>query len=440
MILLLLELGFLAMAGYTLSIRWGNTPAESGAYALFLPLVGLTIGVDVALLLDVPLIGWIWEGFLAVTAITILIRTRPTIGTVWSPVSQEIKAHPVAASAFGLIYLAFFIALFSGSPNPLGLFVEISPNNPFRIALPGNIQALAYWLVRAHGPTAPILVALMAFGAITFATYALARRYAWPPTAMTVTLMVISMPRLACLVSAGSTEIIHTAGCLLGLLSLYRLVERPYGRDFFLLLMTLGFSVSMAWLQWLYPMMIVPLAIILMLRRHGAFFFKAIVTRQNFLAALCLIPTALFVFYPLLTRSMAQMSTIDSGWRLPLNPNGMQGALANGIRYLMEAIHLTLPVDQLVHALTSTRLTGLLQQFYTDVLSPLVGNHGAVAPFQIHWAPTIQQGLVWTLWFFGHPTGSVVCVAKGTPAAQGRGRQPGMLFLPDDLDTGLEAR
>ena len=389
--ILLLELSLLTAAGYTLSIRWGNTPAESGAFALLLPLMALTVGIEIALLLNLPWIGWVGEGVLAIAAISVLICAKNKPVVIWGHILHTIKSHPLAASVFSLVYLLFFIQLFSGNLEPLETNGEKGPGDSHLKMLPGNVQALNVWLTHAHGTAARILPALMAFGAITFATYALARRYAWPPTAMTVTLMVISMPRLVCLASAGSTEISHTAGCLLSLLILYRLVERPYGRDLFLLLLTLGFCVSMTWLQWLYPATIVPLAVILILRRHGTLFFRAFVTPQSIMAAWLLIPTALFVIYPLLTWSLVKMGPAGKVLGLPLNPDGIQGALANGLRYLLEAIHFTLPVDRLVHSIATHGPIDLLNRFYVSFLFPLFGNSGAIAPFQIDWAPTTDK-------------------------------------------------
>ncbi len=402
LILLLLELGLLAAACFILCMRWGNTHAESGAYALLLPLMALGFGFEVAFLLDTPLIVWVWELILSFATITILVHTRKDFGAVWRPMHHAIKTHPVAVIALIFANILFLIQIFPASPDRLGYIIQSSLYDPLitqqRMAmpgalplLPGNIEALSLWLIRFHGAAAQSLPALMAFGTITFATYALARRYAWPPTAITVTLMVISMPRLVCLASAGSSEIVHVAVCLLGLLIVYRLVERPCGRDLFILLMTIGFGISIFQLRWLYPVMIIPLALIIIVRRHGTLFFKTIATRQSLLPTLTLIPTALFNIYPLLARLTLKAGTADNAWALALNSDGIQGAMANGIRYLMEAIHFTLPVDQLCRFLAQSGLVDMLQRFYTALLFPVLGNLGAIAPFQIHWAPNADQ-------------------------------------------------
>ncbi len=400
LILLLIELGLLSAASFTLCLRWGNTHAEAGAYALLLPLMALVLGFEVAFLLGAPFIVWAWELILSIAAITLLVSARKDFGGVWPNLLHTLKSHPAAAIAVFCANILFLTQIFTARPDGLEYYIQQALAGPFtghpNLAipqtfpfLPGNIEALSLWLNRFHSPAAMRLPALMAFGSITFATYALARRYAWPPTAMTVTLMVISMPRLVCLTSAGSSEIIHAAVCLLGLLILYRLVERPYTRDLFILLMTIGFGISTFQLRWLYPVMILPLAALIIIRRHGILFFKAIVTRKSLLPALTLGPATLFVIYPLLARSAFQAA--GNAWGLPLNPDGIQGTLANGIRYLMEAIHLTLPVDQLCRLLVQNGLVDMLNQIYTTALLPILGNNGTLAPFQIHWAPNAAK-------------------------------------------------
>ena len=68
--------------------------------------------------------------------------------------------------------------------------------------LPLNAPALFYHTARFGLPPEACGFGLMAHMAVGFSTYALARRYVWPPMALTITLMVLSMPRLVFLGSA----------------------------------------------------------------------------------------------------------------------------------------------------------------------------------------------------------------------------------------------
>ena len=396
LILLLVELGLLAGASFSLCRRWGNTHAEAGAYALLLPLMAVSFGFEVAFLMGLPAIVRVWELILIMIAIIILVRNGKPLRDIWRNLVGAVKNHPATALALLMATVLLLVQLFSTGPEQIERLMPPAPEGHGVLAgevplLPSNVDVLSLWLIRFHGGVAHTLPAMMALAAIAFATYALARRYAWPPTAVTVTLMVISMPRLVCLTSAGSSEIIHAAACLLALLMVYRLVERPQGRDLFLLLMTVAFAISMTRLQWLFPLLILPMGAVIILRRHGVLFFKAITLRGNLLSVMIAgVAAALFVTYPLLTRSAYQAGLDGSAWELFLNADGIQGALANSVRYLIEAIHFTRPIDFLVAQIFKNGLVDTINQLYNAWLAPVLGLAGAVAPFQVLWAPTAK--------------------------------------------------
>lgn len=64
---------------------------------------------------------------------------------------------------------------------------------------PLNVAILAHLFLRFHTDFGLGLFGLMALLSIGFTTYSLARRYAWPPSAFTVALIVAAMPRIVLL-------------------------------------------------------------------------------------------------------------------------------------------------------------------------------------------------------------------------------------------------
>ena len=88
------------------------------------------------------------------------------------------------------------------------------------------------------------LLGLIAYLAVALATYGLARRYAWPPAAATVTLVVVSQPRLFYQALSSGAEILPAAVGLFCLLALYRTAEHPRFVDLALLVLGLSFGVA----------------------------------------------------------------------------------------------------------------------------------------------------------------------------------------------------
>ena len=95
-------------------------------------------------------------------------------------------------------------------------------------ALPSlNILILPHLFLRCQTDWGVGILGFMAYLSISFSTYALSRRYAWPPTAATASIIVLSLPRLVYLSTSPGHEIIPTATALFCLLALFRAVESP---------------------------------------------------------------------------------------------------------------------------------------------------------------------------------------------------------------------
>jgi hypothetical protein len=231
------------------------------------------------------------------------------------------------------------------------------------------------------------LFGFLAYLAVGFATYALARRYAWPPTAITVSLLVLSAPRLVLHAVTPGVEIASAASAVFVLLVLYRCVERPNPTDLVLMLLGIAFCTSAGPIGFVLPLILLGLSAVVLYRRHGGRFWWSLAeqARRRFLFAL--IPVVLFLqpwmwFCPD-PGARAAIPAV-SAW----NPDGIPGGLANLLRYLLEALHPTAGIEHLVHALWGVSLTSVVQQIGNTVVVPLFNGKGAAEAFRVQWGPT----------------------------------------------------
>jgi len=71
--------------------------------------------------------------------------------------------------------------------------------------------------------------------------------------------------------------------------------------------------------------------------------------------------------------------------KMVYNNDGLQGTVANAIRYLLQSIDLTPPVDNLLKWAMGFSVSGLLQRVYETLVAPVFDGSGTAAAFQIAW-------------------------------------------------------
>ena len=185
----------------------GNTVAEAGAYALMAMLMLHSWFAQVLLFFGGQRVFTWGQLLMTAAAVMIIRRHRRLLLDQWAVSRRFARAHwaPVGSMVLAWGYLAavwvwkvghgHVPAAGSGADAwQRGLFAAAAATGP-QPALPvlNHAILLAPW----QPALAPGIANLGAYIVIALATYALARRYAWPPTAITVSLLVVSMPRLA---------------------------------------------------------------------------------------------------------------------------------------------------------------------------------------------------------------------------------------------------
>jgi hypothetical protein len=256
----------------------------------------------------------------------------------------------------------------------------------------------------------------LAYLSIGFSTYALARRYAWPPTAYTAVLMVLSMPRFIYQASSPGGEIIPAASALFCILALYRLIEAPSIRDLFVLIAGIFFSLTEDATCFILPAILFILASIMLFRRHGASVWWHIIRRNKLVTVSVVVPVLVFSQFWLFAHNIFK----GENWigapaftAFAYNNDGIQGALANFFRYLFQAADLTRPVDAAFQIFGTSTFTDILLGLYTTTVASVFGNLGAATPFTLASIPDERVAWFGPAGFLLVPTAFLYVIFRG---------------------------
>jgi hypothetical protein len=409
------ELMVLCLAGFIFFRRRGNTFAEASAYGLVTTLMTLSFLLQLSFLVRMPDASLFFEIPLTLLASGYALRHRIELLHGWTAVRALYSGTPLLCIAIGLplVYLALQALIIPPTANywqPLGQVMEYDRQlrlftsdcsglpTPFSQTFsPINLSILPHLFLRFQTDLGIGLLGFMAYLAIGFSVYALSRRYAWPPTAAMTSIIVISMPRLVYLSTSPGYEIIQAATALFCFLTVFRAVESPNLPDLYLLVLGILFMISGTFMNLIFPLVLAPLACILLFRRHGATTWWKMIVSRPYLMLMFFIPAAIFSQLWLLSISITASGNVPTSPISPpvvFNGDGIQGALANASRYALQSIHFTRPVDSLLNWSTGFSLTGALQKINDNLVSPIFGSRGAAASgLRISWIP--DEKLSW---------------------------------------------
>ncbi|MDY6791572.1 MAG: hypothetical protein SWH54_09910 [Thermodesulfobacteriota bacterium] len=394
------EIGLLLLAGFAMFKSWGHTFAEAAAYALILTLMLPSFLLQVAFLAGNPTISMGAEAAVTILAAIAAYRLRRYVSQAWFTIRTFVSGHPVASTVllicFGYLATQAFLLPPAGVYwENLGQVLRFQQQdtlfaNENQALFPVNILLLPHLFLRFHTDMGIGVLGIMAYLSIGFSTYALARRYSWPPTAFTVTMLVMSFPRFVYMATSPGYEIIPAAVAVFCLLAIYRVVEQPNIKDLLFLFLSILFCISGKWMCLAFTAIILPLSLILLFRRHGALAWWKLIKAHQWSALLTLLPAAIFsqswlFLYNWVYRGrwLAKESTSDFAY----NTDGLLGALANMIRYFIESAHFTRPINHICQWMVHFSMADSFQKIYDFLFAPLWGNIGAAASFKIAWVP-----------------------------------------------------
>ena len=428
------EIALFALAGLVLFRRWGFTLAEAAAVAALLPAMLVSFLLQVGFLAGA--LDWIpWVLALAGgAALVCTFGERRVIGRLSRQAVRFGREHPLAVG--GLLLALGLLLLASLAPSPAippvgwdpaawsawGVSSSSAPGaTPQQdLALvPLNALVLGRVFAGRFLGCAAGLFAWSAYLSICFATYALSRRYAWPPMAITATLLVVSMPRLVFQAVSSGAEIIPAAAALLFLLLLYRSVERPDIKDFLMMLLTLAFSISGGRLCLVFAAVGLGLAAVVLFRRHGGLIWWDLVRQAPTAALAALVPLLIFSQAWLFGLNLlAGQNWVGSppGVAWAFNGGGLAGFAGNLVRYGLQALDLTPPLESLALRLFGVDWGGGLQWVHDRLLPAALASRGVAAPFVVRGMPRAEMA------WFGPLAGFLILPALGWAFAKGARR------------------
>jgi len=420
------EILILAVAGFSVYRRREASVAEACTFAALVPWMTLSLLYQALFIVRIASPAAVVETAITVAALGVIVLRRAALRRDLRAFRRFIAARPVPAGIL-LILLVFLIlqALVQPAPTAEGeVLARILTVNPPRASLetgplsltalcavpppesmPWNAAIVGLRFAAEGRQTGINLPGFFAYLAVVFGTYALARRYAWPATAFAVSVMVASMPRLALLSVSPGLELLPAASTVFALLSLQRAVEAPNAGDLCGFLVGAAFSVSQVWMSRVGVMVLLPLGGILLFRRHGISIWLQIFRRHWILAGAALVAALVFSQLWWVVFSNPAGSLIALPDAVVYNADGIQGAAANLLRYMVQSLHVPPPIDAFCRWAFSFEPSRLIEGFYQRLMAPVLGDVGAAATFRID--PSFRLPTVW----FGPLGGALVLPA-----------------------------
>jgi hypothetical protein len=406
------ELAVLYLGGFAFFRQKGNTLAEAAGCAILTALMGLSFVFQLAFLSGMPALYFLVEVVLLPLSLFFCVRLRGHIFALGPMILNFIRSHAFGTTALVLAWAAVLVKVFvypaayrieAFGLDP-GIGTSLTALTDAGASLfPANHCLLPRLFTRFHITAGAGIFGLSAYVAIGFTTYALARRYAWPPTAFTATMVTVSMPRLVLLANSSGEEILPAATALLSILAVYRAVEQPNIVDLSLLVLGILFTIAGGPMGLVFPSILLLLSMVLLFRRHGTLAWRAIIAAR-WKVTLLLLPVAVvfsqgwgFV-YNLHVFGTWFGGPDASGFQA--NTDGLQGGFANLLRYLIESIHLTRPMDALCTWGTGASPAAGLEKVHADFILPLFGYLGSVKAFKISWVTESRLAWFGPLGFF----------------------------------------
>ena len=386
-LLVIAAAGEIALVAAAVLIRMrqaGLSLAEAGVYALVGTLMLLSLVLQVAFLAGYPRAALFCEMvILAAAAADLIRRWRLLAGEM--PLLADFARRNLLLF-YGLTGIAGLLLVLLVILPPLDGAGAVQAWNPIPAAdtmnayRSANHRVLVGFFNRLSEGSG--LLGLIAYLVVALATYALARRYAWPPVAATVTLVVVSQPRVFYQALSPGDEILPAAVGLFCLLALYRTVEHPRFVDLILLVLGLSFAVAEQPLGAAFPVILALLGTVILYRRHGGAFWWWLVRKRPAASLAALAAALVFVQ---VWRWVPGAAAKSPPFHAPPNTDGILGTVANLVRYLLQSIDLMPAGEHLWHWVSGTNLEQTVEDLYLGLVAPLVGQSGAAAPFELAW-------------------------------------------------------
>lgn len=397
--LLFFEVFCMCSAVFFLFRKSGNTFAESGSYAIIFVFMLLSFIRQISFITGVSVISTCIEVLFFIASFVLIFRHRSHVFSIWGTLKSFGSENRVsfiflilcflyiAGHAFLPVPKEFQNALYNVPIYEKGGFFSLNAVSEFSTFLPINHFILFNTFLRFGTNSGAGLFCFLSYLSIGFSTYALARRYSWPTIAFTTTLLVLSIPRLVVQVICLDTEIISIAVALFCILAMYRSVELPNLMDFIFLILGIFFCISENISSMIFAPILFLLSCVVLFRRHGIIQWKSILGKNPYVF-FAVVPAAIFSqFWLFFSHHFNNASWSGAFSSISFNNGGIQGALANFIRYVFESFYFTAPVDMFLERVFNWSTAQILESLYNFSVRPFLGESGAAQVFHLTWMP-----------------------------------------------------
>ena len=323
-----LQAALFVSGGWLLFRASGRTIAEAALYALMTGCLLFRLGTQSSLLLQKLWPLWVIHTLGNAAALYALWRHRRVFAESIEFCLEFFRQHPVTLTmaACGIL----FRCLLSSIRTPGWFPFDVSER--FLSPPAAGASLLNLWTQATLMP-----IDLMAYLAIGFGVYALSRRHAWPPAALSAMITALSLARWAHPPMASAFEMEITAAGLLALTALYRFLEHPSSDDGLILgIAVIGCSSDFP-MGWLFPSVLTGLSLFLIQRRHGWHHLIDLIVRRKWLVLLCI--GFLGVSMPLWRHHGGDFIEQDV-MVMHENRDGVRGAIQNAVRYGFQAAYI----------------------------------------------------------------------------------------------------
>ena len=376
------ELCLLILAGVVLSLESELTLAEAIVYGIVCTMMALSFIYQLSFATHLSTLGIAAEILLVAAAAGYLCLHAGKLKGAYRALRRFVWQNPAALT--GLMAMGTWLGWTAltrlpDAPQWSFLWPVISMETSGQMSTVGpsiNHSALSHLLLRHSGWFGFGIFGWLSYGAIGAGTYALARRYAWPETALTSAMVVLSAPRLVYYAVTPGMEMIPAAAVMFALVALYRTLERATAADFFLLWVGISFAVSGNPIGFAYPAILVGLSALVLIRRHGGRIWWRLVKEKPWAALLAVGPIGVFSqLLPMMAGTGAQRAHY-----VP-NDAGIVGGIANLARYFHEGLHLHPAIDAVIDHVFGFSPEAIVSTMNTAVLEPLFGQRGTAEAF-----------------------------------------------------------
>ncbi len=390
---------FMCAAAFSLFRIKGNTFSESASYAVICVFMLMSFVRQIAFITGMSVISTGGEMIFVTASIILIFKQRSQIFSIISIVKKIVTANPMISVVSGICLMTMFAHAVLPFPKECGfelsntlMNAENELSQPKVVSeesavFPLNHLVLFHPFFGSEAGSSAGVFCLLAYLSIGFSTYALSRRYSWPPTAFTTTLLVMSMPRLVVQSICPGTEIISVAVALFCILVIYRSVEQPNPVDFIILVLGIFFCISENMSGMIFAPILFVLSCVVFFRRHGFVAWKNMLG-ENRLVLSAALPGVIFSQCWLYWYN-SSFNVLWSGAASAtfFNRDGIQGTVANAIRYLIESVYFTAVVDVFFQWSFKWDMAQALQSLYDCLVKPILGESGAVQAFYLTWMP-----------------------------------------------------